>query len=547
MKYMKKYFLIGSIFVFFGFLILTNDLYQKISKGIEIFGKTFKEISLNYVDEIDPEEFMLFGLKKMLLSLDPYTNFIEEDRITDIEIITTGKYGGVGATVGLRNDRVIIVDLFEGYSAQRQGLQIGDEIIKIDSTIISKDNFNDLGLYLKGEPGTEVTIIVKREGEVKDLNFVLVREQIEVKNLTYYGFIPENTNNVYLKLSGFTRTAGDEIKKAIIELQKQKEIKSIILDLRGNPGGLLDAAIDVSDKFLKKDFVIVSVNQRDEQNNITYKANEEPIVGDINLIVLIDGSSASASEIVAGAIQDNDRGIILGTQSFGKGLVQTIITLPYNHSLKITTGKYLTPSGRCIQKIDYSSNNKVFINQNTLLKKEFYTRNNRLVYSAGGILPDTIVTNVLLSNQINELIARGFFFRFASFYMNQNQNFNFEINNDQELFKKFKEYIRNQKFEYTSKSELLLAELTTISNIENYNEKVKEKIQNLLDELKIQQEKELDKFSSDVIIEIKKELAYRQFGRVGRITEGLKYDIQFTTALNIINNENLYHKILRVE
>lgn len=535
------------IFLFFGFVIITNDLYQKISKGIEIFGKTFREISLNYVDEIDPEEFMLFGLKKMLLSLDPYTSFIEENRMADIEIITTGKYGGIGASVGLRKDKVIIVDLLEGYSAQRQGLQIGDEIIQVNSTPITKENFNDLGLYLKGEPGTEISIIVKREGEKEELKFVLLREQIEVKNLTYYGFFPANSNNAYLKLSGFTLTAGDEVKKAIIDLQKQKEINSIILDLRGNPGGLLDAAIDVSDKFLKKDLVIVSVNQRDSKKNMTYKSNEEPIVGDIKLVVLIDGGSASASEIVAGAIQDNDRGIILGTQSFGKGLVQTIVSLPYNNSLKITTGKYLTPSGRSIQKIDYSANNKVFVSQNILEKKGYYTKNNRLVYSAGGILPDTIVPNIISSNQISELLARGFFFRFASYYLEENLNSNLKDMNEQELYKKFKEYLKNQEFEYISKADVLIAELETIANLENYDEQVKEKIRDLTSDINTIKEQELDKNINEVVIEIKKELAYQQFGRVGRISEGLKYDVQMNTALSILNNKKLYYKILGID
>ena len=332
---MKKYRLImlPLIVIFFaGFFQQDSDIYFKINKSLDIFGKIYKEITLNYVDEIDPEEFMLAGVKGMLSYLDPYTIYLDENQQNDVNLITKGKYGGIGATIGLRNDKVTIVDLYEGYSAQRQGVRIGDVILKVDSVTLDKDNYENLSAFMKGKPGTEVSITVEREGEPAELVFNLIREEIEVKNLTYYGFVPENSGNVYLKLSGFSRTAGEEIKKALLELKSQKEIESIVLDLRGNPGGLLDAAIDVSEKFLGKDQLVVSVIGRDTLEVKNYRSNEEPVAEEADLAVLVDNSSASASEIVAGAIQDHDRGIIVGTQSFGKGLVQTIIPLSYNTS-----------------------------------------------------------------------------------------------------------------------------------------------------------------------------------------------------------------------
>ena len=326
-------------FIVSGFMQSDSDIYFQMSKGIDIFGRVYKEVAINYVDEVKPEAFMLQGIQGMLSALDPYTVYIDENHQKDIELITKGKYGGIGATVGLYNDKITIVDLIEGYSAQRQGIRIGDVIKKVDTVSISKTNYDELGNYLKREPGTEISLTIERDGVKGDIIFNLVSEEIEIKNLTYYGFVPEESNNVYLKLSGFSRSAGDEIRKAIHDLRVQKEIKSIVLDLRGNPGGLLDAAIDVSEKFLKKGQKIVSIKGRDETKEQVFDAQEEPVSGSTKLAILVDGGSASASEIVAGALQDHDRGVVLGTKSFGKGLVQTVIPLSFNTSLKMTTAR----------------------------------------------------------------------------------------------------------------------------------------------------------------------------------------------------------------
>jgi carboxyl-terminal processing protease len=312
-KIYKKLTILLIIISSFGFIQGDSDIYFQMSKGIDIFGRVYKEIALNYVDEIKPQGFMLEGIKGMLSTLDPYTVYIDENHQKDIDLITRGKYGGIGATVGIYNDKITIVDLIEGYSAQRQGIRIGDVIKKVDSVKITRENYDELGNYLKREPGTEISITIEREGNKGDIIFNLVSEEIEIKNLTYYGFIPQESNNAYLKLSGFSRTAGDEIRKAIQELRIEKPIETIILDLRGNPGGLLDAAVDVSEKFLTKDDLIVSIIGRNKSDKQVFNAKEEPIARDARLAVLVDHGSASASEIVAGAIQDHDRGIILGT------------------------------------------------------------------------------------------------------------------------------------------------------------------------------------------------------------------------------------------
>lgn len=529
-----------SILILSGFITKDTDFYFKINKSIDIFGRVYKEVTLNYVEPLNPEEFMLAGIEGMLQSLDPYTNFIDESNQKDIDIITKGKYGGIGATVGIRNENITVIDLIEGYSAYRQGIRIGDVITKIDEIKVTKENYNNLSDLLKGDPGTAVKITVLRDGQNEPIIFNLIREEIEVKNLTYYGFYPQNSNNAFLKLSGFSRTAGEEVKKALIELKEKKNIETIVLDLRGNPGGLLDAAVDVCEKFLAKGQLIVSVKGRDSLDVKKYFATEEPIAGKTPLAVLIDEGSASASEILAGAIQDHDRGVIIGTNSFGKGLVQTLIPLSYNTSLKITTAKYFTPSGRSIQKISYSEKNKVFESNKRNDEIEFRTDLNRKVFSAGGIKPDSTIANRSKSALVQRLLADGMFFGFATYFYNDKSNTDFsKLTPDQQL-KEFQAYIKKQKFEFTSPAEKLIDQLNLATSQENLNGTFSE----LLDKLKAQiddsHSKEMEKYKDEIIYAIKEEIAARADGRIGRVVESLKNDLQFKTAYGIISNKLSY-------
>ncbi len=533
-----------TLLILVGFVNSDSDIYFQMSKSIDIFGRVYKEIALNYVDEVKPEPFMLEGIKGMLSTLDPYTVYIDANHQKDIEIITKGKYGGIGATVGIQNNKVTVVDLIEGYSAQRQGIRIGDVIVKVDSIEISRKNYNKLGDYLKKEPGTEISITIKREGLKDELVFNLVSEEIEIKNLTYYGFVPAGSNNAYLKLSGFTRSAGDEIRKAIQELRGQKDIKSIVLDLRGNPGGLLDAAVDVCEKFLKKNQVVVSIKGRSNKKGQTYKAKEKPIAPDIKLAVLVDNGSASASEIVTGALQDHDRAIVVGTKSFGKGLVQTVVPLSFNTSLKLTTARYYTPSGRCIQKIDYSKGKDVFDSSRQKNNKTFFTDNKREVFAGGGITPDSIVINSSESPFVKVLLAKGMFFRFATRFFNTNTEDIINTKTDDELFNDFMEHLKQEKFKYKSNSEKLLNELEDTFEDDGYDSDLLTEIEKLKSKFVNVKEKELTKYKKDIIAEIKKELAARANGRKGRIIESLKHDNQFATTVNILNDDFVYNKLL---
>ncbi|MGE5402461.1 MAG: S41 family peptidase, partial [Ignavibacteriales bacterium] len=479
----------------------------------------------------------------MLSALDPYTTFIDEKRKGDIDLLTSGKYGGIGVSIGLRNEKVTIVDIIDGYSAQRQGLRIGDVITNINNKEITKDNFEDISSLVKGDPGTEVKISILRDG-TDQLVFNLVREEVKIKNVTFADFVPENSNNVYLKLTGFTRTAGEEVQKNLASLKSKKPVNSVILDLRGNPGGLLDAAVDVCEKFLKQNQLIVTIKGRDSSNFKSYTSTEEPVYGNSNLVVLIDSGSASASEIVAAAIQDHDRGVILGTDSFGKGLVQTVIPLSYNTSLKITTAKYYTPSGRCIQKIDYSKNNKVFSNPDSDVQKSYKTDHDRTVLAYGGIKPDTVVSNDSQSNVVNELSSRGLFFKFATEYSNMHNKAEYFRMNPDALYSSFMDFLKKEKFDYTPASEKQLTELIATSEKEKYNRQLIDQLASLKGRFREMKQFELKEHKAEMLGAIRSELVSRYDGGTGRIRENLKSDKQFLAALGVASNNDVYSHLL---
>ena len=540
--------IILSLFVlllFSGFFPGKSDIYFEISKNIDLFSKVYKEVSFNYVENIDPQQFMRAGIEGMLKSLDPYTTFIDENRKQDIDLITNGKYGGVGISIGIRGDDVMIVEVMDGYASQRQGLRIGDVLIEANGVKISAENVDEISSLVKGEPGTTVELKIVRNNDLDTLKFNIVREEIIVKSLTYYSFYPKNSNTAYLKLSNFSRSAGDEIKKALLDLKSKKEIKNVILDLRGNPGGLLDVAVDISNKFLAKGNLIVTTRGRGQLDEKKYYAMQEPIVGNSKLIVLINGGSASASEIVAGAMQDHDRGVLIGTKSYGKGLVQTITPLDYNTSLKITTAKYYTPSGRLIQKISYSKDNKVFAEPDSIIKSSFMTDNKRTVYSGGGITPDTTIGYEIEGDITKDLLAKGLFFTFADYYYYANPDQKFSSINDKDLFNSFEKYLKGQKYSYHSEAEKQIDKMIASMSkrrVEGTIAADLEKIKNEFDRLDIS---ELKIYKDECLVEMKAELAVRYKNSEARIEEYLNNDSQFQAALKILSNDALYNMLIK--
>ena len=534
------------ITLFSGFFPGRDDTYFQINKNIDLFGRIYKEISFNYVDTINPEEFMRAGIRGMLGSLDPYTSFIDENKKDEIDLITNGKYGGVGISIGVKGKDVTVVEVMDGYSAQRQGIRIGDILLEAGGKKITPDNVEDISSLVKGDPGSTVELKILRGEKNDTLSFNLIREEVIVKNITYYGFYPENSNNVYMKLSSFSRSAADEMKQDLKTLRSQKEIKSIVFDLRGNPGGLLDVAVDICNKFLPKDKLIVSTKGRDDVTQKQYLATQEPVLRDAELVLLINEGSASASEIVAGAIQDHDRGVILGTKSYGKGLVQTITPLNYNTSLKITTAKYYTPSGRCIQKINYSSKNNVYASPDTILAASFLTDNKRVVYSAGGITPDTTVNFNVDGSITKDLLAHGIFFKFADYYYYHNPKQDYKKLNNDALYSGFEKYLADQKFNFKSDAEIEIDKLMKDAQSKKLEEGLIADIKKVKTQLEKIDNSELRIYKNEIIRELKNELASRYMGSEGRIQESLNNDPQFLTALKIINNNFVYKKLLNL-
>lgn len=527
-----------------GFFTSQTDIYFDIAKNLELLGKVYKEISYNYVDNIDPKEFMRAGIRGMLGTLDPYTIFVDETKQQDIDLMTNGKYGGIGVSIGVRGDNVTIIDVIGGYAAQRQGIRVGDVIIEVGGITISPKNVDEVSSLVKGTPGTYVDLKILRHDSQDTLLFSIVREEIIVRNITYANFFPSSSNNVYVRLSNFSRTAGDELRNALKDLSQEKKIESIILDLRNNPGGLLDVAVDVCEKFLEKDQIVVSTKGRDESSLKKYYSQEQPIAGKEKLIVLINGSSASASEIVAGAIQDHDRGLIIGTQSFGKGLVQTIIPLTTNTSLKITTAKYYTPSGRSIQKIDYSKDNPIIVNADSLLLDPYQTDNKRIVYSAGGITPDSTVEIDKMSELTQQILAKGLFFSFADKYYYENTEADFNKLNDQSLLKNFQDYLEEKNFVYKSSLQKRICELVeSLKDAESEND-IKNELIRLNHQLENSLNKEIINNASEILVELKAELASRYFDYEKSVEERLKSDKQIKISLNLFRNNEVYAKLL---
>ena len=533
--------------VFFTGFVFVTDKYFEISKNIELFSKVYKEVTFNYVEDIDPAQFMRAGINGMLGSLDPYTIFIDENKKKDYDLLTTGKYGGIGVSIGVRGEKVTIINVFDGYSSQRQGLRVGDVLIEVGGTKIIPDNIDFISSLVKGEPGTTVNLKIQRNGDKDTLSFNLVREVVIVKSLLYADFYPKNSNNVYLKLSNFSRSASDEIRRALKDLRKEKTIKSIVLDLRGNPGGLLDVAVNLCDDFLPKGNLIVTTLGREKTNENKFYSLHKPLIENAKIVVLINGASASASEIVSGALQDHDQAVIVGTKSFGKGLVQTITPLNYNTSIKITTAKYFTPSGRSIQRIDYSKDNKVIAKSDSIVKTSFKTDNKRTVFSGGGINPDTTVKRKKLSEITKALLAKGIFFTFADHYYYAHRKINFNKLNDHALLNDFKKYLISNKFKYKSKSEKELNQL--IANLKNKTvyKNVIGNLNKIKNEMKELHKKAIDSNKKDILDQLKSELASRYKGANGRIEELLKHDNQFQFAVKLTNNKKLYRKLLQVK
>jgi carboxyl-terminal processing protease len=424
--FMKKYLIVVIVAIvgLIGFTSSTTQ-YFEISKNFEIFGSLYKELNTYYVDEIDPNELMQEGINAMLSSLDPYTNFYSEADIETFRFETTGKYGGIGSLIRKYGDYIVITEPYEGFPAAKSGMIAGDKIAEVDGKSVKGKNTEEVSKFLKGEPGSSVKVKVLRpqaDGSDKEMEFTVTREEVKVKNVPYYGFA---TNDIgYINLSNFTQLAGKEVEDAFKDLKKQNpNMKALVLDVRGNPGGLLNEAVNIVNIFVDKGHKVVYTKGKVSDWDKDFKTLNEAYDTKIPVAVLTSRGSASASEIVSGAIQDLDRGVVVGQKTFGKGLVQTTRKLSYNTQLKVTTAKYYIPSGRCIQAINYAEKDEegAVVKIPDSLKVAFKTANGRTVYDGGGVDPDIITEPRKLSDITVALLRKDLIFDYATYFRNLNK------------------------------------------------------------------------------------------------------------------------------
>ena len=520
------------------------DNYFEIAKNLDIFTTLYKELNTFYVDETDPGDLMKKGINAMLKSLDPYTTYIPESDIEDFRFMTTGQYGGIGAMITTRGDYVYISEPYEGFPAQKAGLMAGDKILEINGKSAEGKSTEEVSKVLKGQPNTAVTVLIERKNKLKPFEVSFDREQVSVASVPYSAFIEDGI--AYIRLRSFTRNCANDLKNAIKELKKEKELKGLILDLRSNPGGLLNESVDIVNLFVDKGEQVVSTKGKIKSWEKSYVANKAPLDTEVPLVVLINSSSASASEIVSGAIQDLDRGVVIGQRSYGKGLVQQTRKLSYNSQLKLTVAKYYIPSGRCIQALDYSNRNddgSVGKVPDSLMTS-FETRNGREVKDGGGILPDIITDPGKYSMIIPSLVKERFFFDYATDYRFSHDVISEDFIFSDADFSDFSSYISDKEYTYKTATEKSLENLKKKAEEEDYFDNLSPDYDILFAKMLENKNNDLQKSKEDVKEILTGEIMSRYFYQRGRIKAGLNFDIEVEKAIEILKENTEYNKIL---
>jgi carboxyl-terminal processing protease len=538
-------FLIISFGIFTAFKAYDDENDFEIAKSFDLFHDVVREIRLYYVDDVDISKRIDEATKEFLHKLDPYTVFYPENEIEDYKLMTTGAYGGIGASIFDRKDLLLISDVKKGSPADSSGLKIGDEIISVNGINITRENIDEIRKNLKGQPGSKLWLEVKRRGAKDPISKTVGRKKITEEVIPYADILENNCG--YIKFTSFRQNSADEFKKKLNELNRKQKLKGLILDLRENPGGLLNEAVEIVNFFVPPGSEIVSTKGRVKSWNHDYKAEKEPIFPHLPLVVLINNHSASASEIVSGALQDLDRALIVGRRSFGKGLVQITRKTEYNTRIKITTAKYYIPSGRCIQAIDYSHRNadgSVGKVPDSLIS-EFQTKNGRKVYDGGGIEPDVQTDKDTLSLFTRELIQKFIIFDFCTdFYFKHKtiSSDNFVIND--KIYKDFIAFTEARNAEFTSDAGRLAEKLAETAEEERYEQTIILKIEELQKDLSINEKQALIRYKGEIIPILQKQIIRRYFYDEGVYKDDMKSDKSIKTAKNLIFNKEKYQKIL---
>jgi carboxyl-terminal processing protease len=530
--------IIGIVFLFVG-VSFKSDFFE-LAKQIEIFTNLFKTVNQNYVDETNPGDLMDKGIKSMLKELDPYTVFFNEQDVIKFKINNTGEYTGIGAMITRKDDKVILKEIYKDFPADKAGLKAGDEIIQIDDVVL-KDFKDDASQLLKGTKNSKVTIVYFRQG--KKMNGTIILDEVEIKAVPYFKLLDESIG--YIVLSKFTEKASAETKAALLELKKQGATK-IILDLRGNPGGLLSEAVNICNLFVPKNEIIVTTKSKVQKHNNTYKTQFEPVDLEIPLAIIVNGRSASASEIVSGALQDLDRAVIVGNRSFGKGLVQRPLNLSYGTQVKVTISKYYTPSGRCIQALDYSQKdeNGKAIRTDSKNFNAFKTKKGRVVYDGGGVLPDVEVVETKPSTVSKSLEANDAIFNFVTefYYKNQNNPNALFTSNE---FDSFKQFVKKNEYKLNTETEKALLNVLEVAKTENIDATIQSEYNGLKTAIDKANEKEMDKNKTEIIGKINDEIITRFAYKEGLFEYDTKNNLEIKKAISILNNTSEYNKILK--
>ncbi len=535
---------VAAILIAVGFV---NDRDFEMSKNLDIYHTLFRELSIYYVDEINPGDLVKKSIDEMLKSLDPYTVFIPESDIEDFRFMTTGQYGGIGAYIRSSDGHVVVSEPIDGSPAMLAGLKAGDLILEIDGKDVRDYATDKVSELLKGEPKSKVTLTVETPFTNKKRKVEIIRQKIKVKSVPYYGMVADGIG--YISLSNFTENCTQEVKDALLDLKKNNQLKGLVLDLRGNPGGLLNEAVSMSNLFVDKGNEIVSTKGKVKMWNKTYYATSDPVDTQLPLAILVNSGTASASEIVSGVVQDLDRGIIVGCRTYGKGLVQTTRDLSYNTKLKLTTAKYYIPSGRCIQALDYSHRNadgSVGKIADSLIT-QFKTRAGRIVYDGGGVLPDIKFEPEIMSRIAVSLYTKNLIFDYATLYNQQHQSIgkpeDFRI--DDATYDDFVNFLSDKNYDYNLESEKLINELESVVKKEKYEAQVGDELEKLRTKLAHDKTKDLQTFKSEIITLLQEEIVSRYYYQVGRVKSQMTNDSTLFKAIDILTDSKAYAKLLK--
>ena len=523
-----------------------NERYFEIAKNLDIFATLFKEVNTYYVDEITPAKLVRTGIEAMLRSLDPYTNYIPEDDIEDFRTMTTGQYGGIGASVVKRNGKTVVQSAYEGYPAQKAGLLPGDEILDINGVVVDKKSNGDISKLLKGQANSVVKLMVTRYGQDKPVEINITRDKIQVENVPYTGMI--STDVGYFQLGGFTVDAGKEVRAAVSKL-KEQGAKKIVFDIRDNPGGLLNEAVNISNLFIDKGLDVVSTKGKVTEWNKTYKALDVPLDTEIPVAIITSNRSASASEIVSGVLQDYDRAVVVGERTFGKGLVQATRPLSYNSQLKVTTAKYYIPSGRCIQEIDYAHRG----DDGTLgkfpdsLRTAFKTTAGRTVYDGGGVAPDVEVNDREIADITRLLLQKSYLFDYATRYRAEHPTIaparEFKLADAD--YQKFVAFLQGKNISYSTDTEKSLTDLTKKVKDEKHYDDVKLELEALRKKVTVNKANDLQRFKPEIKELLEQEIVSRYYFEKGRTEAGFDDDPNILAAVAVLNDPNRYAALLK--